>query len=304
MKNIAVLVTCHNRKEKTLSCFKTLFAALKKYNEGHDENAKINIVTYLTDDGCTDGTAEAVWQLLDNQEFNIIKGDGNLYWNGGMRAAWNEALKRHEEWDFYLLLNDDTDIIGNAFEELLKTHEYCLSKYGRDGVYSGVTCSKSDDSKMTYGGDVFTNRFLAKTKRLEPTGEPQMCDLTNANILLVAKDVVDKIGIFWDGYKHGNADGDYAMKARKHGIPVLLTSCFIGKCSDDNVKDDSFKAKIVAMSLKERKKYFSKPTRSNRDYLKFVWRHETLRLPMVVFGRFLNVYFPNVYYSVKNKANA
>ena len=304
MRNIAVLVTCHNRKEKTLSCFRTLFAALDKYNGCRDESTKISLVTYLTDDGCTDGTAEAVRQLVGNQEFNVIKGDGNLFWNGGMRAAWNEALKRHEEWDFYLLLNDDTDIMENVFEELLKTHDYCIAKYARDGMYSGITCSKSDENEMTYGGNVFTNRFLAKTVRLEPTGEPQMCDLTNANILMVSKDVVDKIGIFWEGYKHGNADGDYSLKARKHGIPVLLTSCFVGRCNYDHDHDKEEGDKVIAMSLKERRRYFSKPTRSNRDYIKFVRRHETLRLPMVLFGRFLNVYFPKLYYSMKNKANA
>lgn len=303
MRNIAVLVTCHNRKAKTLSCFSTLFAALDKYNGCRDASEQIRIVTYLTDDGCTDGTADAVRQLIDYQEYNVIQGDGNLFWNGGMRAAWNEALKRHEEWDFYLLINDDTDIMENAFEELLKTHDYCIEKYGRDGMYSGITCSKTDDT-VSYGGTVFTNRFLAKTKQLGPTGEPQMCDLTNANILLVSKDVVDEIGIFWEGYKHGIADSDYAMKARKHGIPVLLTSCFVGRCNYDHDHDKEESAKVMAMSLSERRKYFSKPTRSNRDYVKFVWRHETLRLPMVLFGRFMNVYFPKLYYSMKNKANA
>lgn len=304
MINIAVLVTCHNRKDQTLSCFRTLFVALNKYNDSHEESEKINIVTYLTDDGCTDGTADAVRQLFDNKELNVIQGNGNLFWNGGMRSAWHEALKRHEEWDFYLLLNDDTDILDNAFDELMKTHEYCNERYSLNGIYSGITCSKSDNSEMTYGGNVFTNKFLAKTVRLKPTGEPQMCDLTNANILLVSKSVVDNIGIFWEGYIHANADGDYSLKARKQGIPVLLTSCFIGKCDYDHDKDKEEKAKVMAMSLKERKKYFSKPTRSNSDYLKFVWRHETMRLPMVVLGRFLNVYFPKLYYSMKTKANA
>lgn len=303
MLNIAVLVTCHNRKDKTLSCFNTLFVALDHYNHGLNDDEKVNIVTYLTDDGCTDGTVDAVRELFKDKELNIIEGDGNLFWNGGMRVAWNEALKRHNEWDFYLLLNDDTDIMENAIDELLKTHEYCIANYGRDGIYSGITCSKTDDS-VSYGGTIFTNRFLAKTRQLGPTGEPQLCDLTNANILLVSKDVVDKIGIFWEGYKHGIADSDYAMKARKNGIPVLLTSCFVGRCNYDHDHDKEESDKVMAMSLKERKKYFSKPTRSNRDYVKFVWRHETVRLPMVLLGRFLNVYFPKFYYSIKNKANA
>lgn len=48
-----------------------------------------------------------------------------------------------------------------------------------------------------------------------------MVDLTNANILLVPKVVVDKIGIFYEGYKHGRANNDYSLLARRKGIPVL-----------------------------------------------------------------------------------
>ena len=32
MKEIAVLVACHNRKEKTINCLKSLHEAIDKYN--------------------------------------------------------------------------------------------------------------------------------------------------------------------------------------------------------------------------------------------------------------------------------
>ena len=86
--HIAVIITCHNRKEKTLHCLTNLFEAKKAY--GHNE---VRLAVFLTDDGCTDGTAEAVDQLFDRHEIHIIKGDGSLYWPGGMRAARREALK-------------------------------------------------------------------------------------------------------------------------------------------------------------------------------------------------------------------
>lgn len=303
MVKIAVLITCHNRKDNTLSCFKTLLKSVECYNSGCVEDDKVVFSTFLTDDGCTDGTAEAVGQLLDNYEYNIIKGNGDLYWNGGMRAAWNEALKRHAEWDFYLLLNDDTDIMDNAFEVLFETHEFCIRSYGRDGIYSGITCYKSDESKMSYGGDVMVNKFLSKHRRLEPNGCPQMVDLTNANILMVSMDVVDEIGIFWHGYRHANADGDYSLKARRHEIPVLLTPCFIGRCNYDHVRGDDEGKMVMSMSMSERRRYFNKPTNSTRDYLKYVLRNEPIRFPMVLVGRIMNIYFPKLYYPLKNKVN-
>lgn len=47
IKTLAVLITVHNRKEKTLKCLQLLHAQLPM------EGYQVDI--YLTDDGCTDG---------------------------------------------------------------------------------------------------------------------------------------------------------------------------------------------------------------------------------------------------------
>ena len=70
MKKIAILITVHNRKEKTLACLKNLYAQQLP-------NA-VEIEVYLTDDSCTDGTVEAI--RIHYPQTNIIKGDGNLFW--------------------------------------------------------------------------------------------------------------------------------------------------------------------------------------------------------------------------------
>ena len=51
-QHISVLLTCHNRKAKTLGCLTSLYAA--ELPVGYD------MEVYLVDDGCTDGTADAV----------------------------------------------------------------------------------------------------------------------------------------------------------------------------------------------------------------------------------------------------
>ena len=293
---IAVLLTCFNRREKTLSCLTSLYRALDVYNDKSDN--KIDLSIYLTDDGCTDGTGDAIRNNFSDKDITILQGTGNLFWAGGMRFAWNEALKKHNEWDFYLLLNDDTDLLDNLFDELMNTHQYCLEKYNKSGIYSGITSSKSDHNKMTYGGDVWKNKFLGTSTRLKPIGKPQLCDITNANILLVTNNVVDEIGIFWDGYIHGRADNDYSNTARKKNIPVLLTANFCGRCDNDHKSPKEIADAIMQMTLSERKKYFSHPIRSNKDYLKYIRRNMPTRFPMVCLGRMLNVYFPKFYYKL------
>ena len=261
-------------------------------------NGYIKLTIFLTDDGCTDGTPETVIETIDFGDLRIIKGDGNLFWAGGMRLCWNEALKNHANTDYYLLLNDDTLVLTSMFDELFATERYVLERYNREGIISGITSSITEPFLMTYGGSIWKNRLLATTKRLTPVGAPQLCDLTNANILLVPHSVVDEIGIFYEGYQHGKADYDYSVQARKNGIPVVLTAQYCGRCEHDHLNARDAAKKVVAMSLKERKQYFSSPIHSNKDYVLFVKRTSPLRIPFVWFGRLLNVFWPKLYYYI------
>ena len=288
---IAVILTCFNRKKQTISCLEQLYQSVEKYDKKN-----IELSVFLTDDGCTDGTSDAIKENFAGRDITILKGNGNLFWAGGMRLAWNAALAKGSDWDFYLLLNDDTDLLDNTFYELFTTHKYCIEKYGKAGIYSGITSAKSDHHKTTYGGDIWTNKLLAKSRRLKPSGIPQKCDMTNANILLVSKEVVLEMGIFSDAYTHGMADYDYSMKANKCGFPVLVTGNICGRCENDHKSPEELAKHILEMSLKERKVYFNHPLHSNKEHLKFIRKHSPVRYPLVALGRFLNLYFPKVYY--------
>lgn len=302
---IAVLLTCHNRRQKTETCLKSLVKALKCYNENKED--KVNIEIYLTDDGCTDGTEEVAIRAVSSiAPIHIVKGDGNLFWAGGMRFCWNEAKKRHSEWDYYLLLNDDVEMLDNLFDELLTTESWAKNNYKKEGLCSGQTCTLEDPTKRSFGGRVWVSRFWATHKPLVPNGKPQICDLTNANILLVPHVVVDKIGIFYKGYHHGHADYDYGIKAGAAGFPIIVTAKFCGRCDNEHVDKDEHRRlheRIERMSLKERKKYFSNPLRSSRDYLVYIRRTSPLRYPLVWLGRQMNLYFPKLYYRIHDKRN-
>ena len=106
--NIAVLMTCFNRKDKTLKSLESLFR----------QNADVDV--YLVNDGCTDGTHEAV--TLQFPQVNIIRGTGSLFWNRGMHLAWTTAVGRRD-YDHFLWLNDDTMLYPDAIQELMKCSE-------------------------------------------------------------------------------------------------------------------------------------------------------------------------------------
>ncbi|GGG42475.1 acetylglucosaminyltransferase [Croceivirga lutea] len=289
MKTLAVLLTCFNRKEKTLSALSKVYKASAKVE------SELTISVYLTDDGSTDGTADAVRKTFP--KVIILKGTGDLFWAGGMKMSWRAAKKQN--FDAYLLLNDDTDIVEELFKEYLKADEYCQTTYTTGGVYLGAT-QDPDTKKLTYGGAKLTNKWTFKYNLLEPNNSYQNCELGNANIMFVSNEVVEQIGILSEGYKHGVADYDYTLKAVKKKIPVLLMPTYLGFCKNDhsNIYD-----KFTNSSFKQRLAILKNPLgldfSSNLNLMK---RHFPLRVPMVVFSSLLKLIFPQLYINLsKNR---
>lgn len=295
---IAVLLTCFNRKTLTLSCLEHVLKAREAYNANHDD--RINLSFFLTDDKCTDGTPDAVGEFLQNERLTIISADGNAYWAGGMRLAWRKAIDS-APFDFYLLLNDDTDVWENLFDELMGAHQYSLKHFLCCGIYSGNTTQKNDTSKITFGGKREHGTIFKKSVRLHPIGKPQECDTVNANILLVPREVVEVVNIFPDCYIHAAADNDYAKRVSKKGLKVLITSNFCGSCDADNYDVNAEYEKISKMSLKERIRYFNHPVRSIHDPLEYNKRWNKIRIPIIVILYVIHVYMPRVYCWIYNR---
>ncbi len=294
---IAVLLTCHDRKAYTLACLRHLAEVTRHYN-ADDSHTPVAIAVYLTDDGCSDGTAEAVRTECKDIELHIVEGDGSLFWAGGMRAAWREAMKESQRWQYYLLINDDTTVCDNLYTELLTAEEYARTTYGRTGICSGITCDPTDPKVITYGGDVFEGNMHGKSHRVSPTGTPQPVDITNANILLVPQSVVSEVGIFADGFRHGCADHDYCMLVRRHGIPALVTAHVCGQCADDHVPEADLSSRLSTMTMAERRAWVHHPLHSDSDYLLYVWRNNRRKYIFSWTLRKLRLYFPKLYCAI------
>jgi GT2 family glycosyltransferase len=206
-KNIAVLLTCHNRKDKTLQCLYDLF---------HQQGLGIDffVDVFLVDDGSTDGTAEAIKLMFPS--VNIIQGDGNLYWNRGMHLAWKTAAIT-SDFDYYLWLNDDTFLFKDAIETVLMT------KFNY-GIVCGATTSTKNDI-ITYGG--FTKN---KDRLIIPNGAYQSCDYLNGNCVLISKETFGLVGNLDPIFQHALGDFDYGLRAKKMGIALYVAPKFIGIC--------------------------------------------------------------------------
>lgn len=299
--HIAVLLTCHNRREKTIKSLNSLFESFETYNNNSNVTTII-YKTFITDDGCTDKTTEHILNDFKDKDIKIIKGNGSLFWAGGMRLAWETALRDNQEWDFFLLINDDTIIGPEAIIELLKTDTYAKEHYnGMSGVYSGIVGSIQNPDEITYGGRVYSSRYIGKATIIKPSGKPQECQLTNANILLVSKEVQKKIGILASCYQHSCADWAYGIEAHNAGFPVLVTSKTCGLCDNDHGSEREIKEKLNHMTIKDRYKYFSYPTHSTKDILTFMWHYNKIKFLLVILARTINILSPTLYYRLDKK---
>lgn len=196
MKIVAIL-TCFNRKEKTLACLRSLFSI------------NSNIEVYLTNDGCTDGTPEAVRELYPSS-VHIVNGNGNLYWSRGMYTAWKEAIKGN--YDYYLWLNDDIELYPFFFKELFE----CNSIGGGNCIVSGLI-ENFEHNRILYGGTGFDGK-LNQTSEI-----PQLVSHMNGNVVLVPASVVAKIGIIDPVLHHDLGDVDYGLTAIENNIKVYTT---------------------------------------------------------------------------------
>jgi len=275
---IAALLTCYNRKQKTLDCLSSLSNCTLPCN--------YILEVYLVDDGCYDDTASAI--KLQFPATKIISSTGNLYWAGGMRLAWNTALE-NDDFDAFFLLNDDVILNKNSIQSLALTHQHSIRKTGQSGIYVGST-AENGFGKISYGGHLITkNHFVMRYEMVIPMKYPQICHFANANILWVSKDVVKQIGIISNKYTHAIADYDYTLTAYKLKIPLWVAPGICGLCSYDHGKNWL----SSNTPLKKRIYYLkSKKGLAYTEYLYFIQKHFPLYYPYSFVMLWMKTLFP------------
>ncbi|MCL5129862.1 glycosyltransferase [Algibacter sp. L4_22] len=213
IKEIAILLTCHNRKDKTIECLEVLY--LNKIPEGY------SFTVFLVNDGSTDGTKEAVKEKFP--KVNIIKGNGNLFWNQGMRLAWKTASNT-KKYDFYLWLNDDTILEKNAVKSLFECYTEVLLEDEKPAIITGACKCSTKSNTFSYGGRTEEGAVI-------PNGKLQKCTYINGNFVLIPDFIYKQLGNLSSDYTHGMGDFDYGLRAIKEGFNCYTTKGFIAVCA-------------------------------------------------------------------------
>ncbi|MGZ3812147.1 MAG: glycosyltransferase family 2 protein [Mucilaginibacter sp.] len=279
---ISVLVTCHNRKQKTLTFLESLI--------GQDYFRKLNIDIFLLDDASTDNTSAAVKKKYPF--VNIVEGTGSLFWAGGMRVIWEYAIAKND-YDLYLLFNDDVVLFKDALAKLITNY---IKVQERGTILIG-SCLSPETNKITYGGISLRDlKHCIYYRTLPDEEKPVPCQLGNANILLVDKATVKKIGIFSSTYIHSLADFDYTLTAYKSGINLLIAPGYYGYCEDDHgvnwLSGNS--------SLKKRIAYLYSPKGlTYREYMRYIKKHFPADYFSSIIKLWLKTLFPIIWEKFK-----
>lgn len=240
---VVVLLTCHNRCEKTIKCINGL--SLNK--------SKVSFV--VVDDGSTDGTVEALERLnLESAnaqddyaptkgcDITVIRGDGNLFYSGGMRKAMEYCKRTIAESDYYVMVNDDVEFRPGILDE--------LENLPTDRAYVGAMQDKS--GKCSYGGIKYVKGIHFRT--VTPEEPDRSCDTFNANFVAIPANIFNKIEVIDSHYLHSLGDFDYGLAIKRAGFEIEVLSNYAGVCennSSDKTWRDTSLSKIERIRKKE-----------------------------------------------------
>ncbi len=215
-------MTCFNRKSLTIASLDRLFS--------QDVSKHLTLEVFLVDDGSSDGTSEAVHQRFP--AVNILQGDGSLFWNGGMRRAFQVALQHG--FDAYVWFNDDSMLYKDAISRLVLAAKACELTVGPSIVVGSFRDAVT--GVHTYGGI----RKIAHGLNLDfvpvcpAANEMLPCDTMNGNLTLISAPVAELLENLDAAFAHQLGDFDYGLRATAAGVPVRVAAGYFGTCSDNS----------------------------------------------------------------------
>ena len=211
---VAILLTVFNRREKTLKCLDICYRQI----DAMKSEGIYDFHIYMVDDGSSDGTSDAVREIFP--QTSIIRGNGGLYWNQGMRLAWDTAVLQSP--DFYIWINDDTFLEQNALGTLMETSNFLKHK----AIVVGT--AEDSEGRLSYGGLTRYGKLVTP----DPT-IPVPCWTFNGNLVLIPAYVYRILGNLDEHYQHSFGDFDYGARAAAANIVRVVAPGVLCKCSRD-----------------------------------------------------------------------
>lgn len=210
LPSIFVIILNWKGWQDTIECLESLL-----------RNDYKNFRVVVIDNHSEDGSYEKLLEWCrDKHRFTVLQTKANIGFAGGNNVGIKYALANDAE--YILLLNNDTVVTENFLSGLIKTAKE------EDAGITGCKILRHSDAHIWYlGGKMSWLRGGAyhpgkgRSDR-EVAKKPFEVDFVTGCMMLIKREVFDKIGLLDESYFLYNEDTDYCMKALKAGIKMAV----------------------------------------------------------------------------------
>ncbi len=173
--------------------------------------------TVVVDDGSTDGTAATISERFG--EVHLLRGDGNLWWTGGINLGIRYAMTRASETDAILVINDDLQLSPDYLENLHTAWQ------SMPETLIGSVVVDINDPDVIYDGGRTVNWWTAKFRMLNskrklsefPKRHCVEVSLLTGWGTLVPIRVFREIGLYDDEHFQQCGDTELPVRAKNAG---------------------------------------------------------------------------------------
>ena len=214
--HISILLPIHNGLDFTEKCLENL-----QDNFNQPEVNKEDFTLIVIDDGSTDGSAQ--WIKEHYPKTVILKGDGNLWWSGGINKGIEYALNQHET-SYILMWNNDIFVKSNYLFNLYNI----LNQYPKNTIIGSKIYFADDPSIIWAMGGVFMPKTGKKFTygTLQTDGQeynlPFEADWLPGMGTVVHRNVFEKIGLMdAQSFPQYHGDSDFTFRAKLAGYKLV-----------------------------------------------------------------------------------
>lgn len=218
---LSIVIVSYNTKDILRACLASLART------GHGD--LVGTLVIVVDNGSTDGSVQMVRQ--DFPDVTLISLGRNL----GFAAASNVGI-RHSTADYVLLLNSDTEVVGNALATLVKNMEA-----HPDVAVAGCKLLNSDGSLQPSVRYFPTPMQLVAGRlglrsiihRLNPSwpwqdlrtdmdySQAQEIDVVSGACFLIRRSWLDRVGLLDERFFMYAEETDFCKRVKLHGGKVM-----------------------------------------------------------------------------------
>jgi GT2 family glycosyltransferase len=214
---IAILLPVFNKLSYTRTCLDAMYTELSK------GNLMDSYSCILVDDGSTDGTEEFIRQHFPF--VHILRGDGNLWWSGGINKGATYAISALKA-DYVLLWNNDITTHGNYFGNILKI----LETTDRNTIIgSKIYADYNKRIVWSMGGTL--NPYIGRIRMIgyNKIDGPEYEKMIEAEWIpgmgtIVPVEIIKNIG-FWDdaNFPQYHGDSEFTYRAKCNGYRNIVS---------------------------------------------------------------------------------